>query len=68
MKAILEFDLPEEAEDHDLALNGWRWASLARDFEEYLKNLEEFETPATPEEIRNKLFRMAEEHGVRIWE
>ena len=28
MKAILEFNLPEESEEHQIALDGWKWREV----------------------------------------
>lgn len=34
MIAKLEFNLPEENEEMEIALNGWKWRSLVRDLME----------------------------------
>lgn len=38
MKAVLKFDLPEEQDDHKVALDGWRWRSVSLDMDTYLRN------------------------------
>jgi hypothetical protein len=38
MKATLEFDLPEERQDHLDAINGTRWKILLSDFDRTLRN------------------------------
>jgi len=38
MKATLEFNLPEERQDHLDAINGTRWKILLSDFEQTLRN------------------------------
>ena len=49
MKAILEFDLPQETHNHHDALNGhkWRWAcqDLREDIRNWLKHGHTFKTP-----------------------
>lgn len=68
IKATLEFDLPECAEEHQTALNGWRWKKVVTDFEKYLHGLENTNQNPPVDEIRNRLFRIANENGVQIWE
>lgn len=38
MKAALQFDLPEEREEHRAALDGWKWKSVAEQMDNYLRN------------------------------
>lgn len=40
MKAILEFDLPEESSEHKLALEGGRWMSVCHDLDEWLRSVQ----------------------------
>ena len=37
MKAILEFDLPKERDDHQLAMEGSRWRNVCYDINEWLR-------------------------------
>ena len=39
MKAILEFNLPEEQEAYNDALNGWKWRKILQDLESRYKFL-----------------------------
>lgn len=39
MKAILEFNLPEESKDHLIASNAMAWALIVWDMDQYLRNL-----------------------------
>lgn len=68
MRATLEFDLPQNAEAHQTALDGWRWKLVVTEFERYLHDLENTDQNPPAEEIRNRLFRIAQENGVAIWE
>ena len=38
MKATLEFNLPEEEEEHQTAFNGAHWRSISIDMDQYLRN------------------------------
>lgn len=37
-KAILEFDLPEEAQEHNTAVRGVVYLAVLEDFDNYLRN------------------------------
>lgn len=43
MKAILVFKLPEEKEDHDLALNGYKWKLCWDDLRQKLRAKHKYE-------------------------
>ena len=47
MKAILEFDLPEEAAEHKLALDGGKWMSVCFELDQRLRSLEKYENQDT---------------------
>jgi hypothetical protein len=38
MKAILEFNLPEDKEEYDTASKGMDWAVLAWDIDQFMRN------------------------------
>jgi hypothetical protein len=38
MKALLEFDLPEENDDFQAAINGYNYKSAIKDFDELLRS------------------------------
>jgi len=38
MKATLEFDLPEEEEEHQTAFNGAHWKGVCFEIDQYLRN------------------------------
>lgn len=40
MKAILEFNLPEEQNEHKLALDGSRWMSVCEEFDRWLRSIQ----------------------------
>ena len=44
MKAILEFELPEDKEEFDAASKGMDWAILAWDIDQYIRNRLKYQT------------------------
>ena len=44
MKAILEFNLPEDKEEFDAASKGMDWAILAWDIDQYIRNRLKYQT------------------------
>ena len=56
MKAILEFELPEDKEEFDAASKGMDWAILAWDIDQYIRNrlkyqFEKLDTSSAKEEL-----------------
>lgn len=43
MKATLEFNLPEETEDHNTALNGWRYKAAIDDIFQALRSMSKYD-------------------------
>ena len=74
MKAILEFDLPEDEELFQAADKGMDWSILAWDIEQYIRNRlkyqsEKLETSSAKEELeflRNQLHEKMEENGLQF--
>ena len=69
MKAILEFTLPEEQDEHQTALDGGCWKALAFDFDQWLRSFSKHSDPKDwpdLEAIRNKLHELASEGGLEI--
>jgi hypothetical protein len=63
MKATLEFNLPEESEEFELARNGAKLSCAVSDFQNYLRSKIKYdelsdEQLAVYEEVREKLFEM----------
>ena len=69
MKAILEFNLPEEQEEHRTALNGGKYYSVIWELGAYLRSLykyenvdEKFKTPSELlDEIRKRYYEELED-------
>ena len=58
MIAKLEFNLPEESEEHRVALDGGKWLGVVRDLSDALRNLEKYEGDKVlaPSEVRKILY------------
>jgi len=74
MKAILEFELPEDKEEFDAASKAMDWAILAWDIEQYIRNrlkyqTEKLDTSSAKEELellRNELRDLMEVSGLQF--
>ena len=70
MKAILEFNLPEEEEQFNVASKGMDWALIVWELDQTLRNKLKYgdllpNTRAELEEIRNTLDEMLIERGLQ---
>ena len=72
MKAILEFNLPDDKEEFDAASKGMDWAILAWDIDQSVRSLlkyhpEKYETGQQAlEHIREQLRDFMEERGLQF--
>lgn len=71
MKAILEFNLPEDQSEYDLAINGIKYYSALSDIREWLRRRLKYEselmTPpyrAAFEEMQEEFFNILQSSGV----
>lgn len=67
MKAILEFNLPEEQEDFELCQKGWAFRCVIDEFYEKLRKKLKYEDLTSEErkiyeEVRKMLFETEEEY------
>lgn len=68
MKAIIEFELPQDASEHQTALDGWKWRMILNDVSESIRHDLKYndlpELAAKPlDSLRGFIFqRMAEEN------
>lgn len=69
MKAILEFNLPEDREEHFRAVKALDMAGCLWDIDQYLRTVYRYqETPDDIEKIREKFYEIMLEHGVNLEE
>ena len=70
MKAILEFNLPEDKEEFDVASKGMDWSLVAWDIDQLLRDKLKYgkllpNTKAELEEIRDTLNEMVIDRGLK---
>jgi hypothetical protein len=74
MKAVLEFNLPEDQSEHRRALDGWKWRSVVSDVAYKLRSALKYDDGLTPEtdayleKFREELFRLLEDHGLNLYD
>ena len=74
MKAILEFDLPEDEEQFNVASKAMNWALLAWDIDQHIRNRikhqsEKLQTSSAKEELeslREELHDIMENNGLQF--
>ena len=71
MKAILEFNLPEENDEFDLAVNAVKWYSVCWELDQYLRSKTKYAPDSMPNEVyeafnetRDKLRELLIENNV----
>lgn len=68
MKAILEFNLPEDREQYNIAFHAGDLYSTLYDFDQWLRHLEKYEGVNTLniDEIRSKIREIMREYNVNL--
>ena len=68
MKAILEFNLPEDKEDFEVASKAMDWALLAWDIDQFMRNKIKYEQDrdGVLQLVRNELNFQMEEKGLQF--
>ena len=73
MKAILEFKLPEETDEHTDAINGTKWRAVMQEFDNYLRGKIKYgsegmseEQLAVYEEVRRELHNYTSDMNLEI--
>jgi len=68
MKAILEFNLPEEEAEHKLALDGGKWMSVCHEFDHWLRSIHKYADRETlkVEEVRARLYEEIASSGLSL--
>jgi hypothetical protein len=73
MKAILEFNLPEEQPEFELANDGYKWQLVVWELDQWLRSQIKYEPEEMSQEVydayelcRDKLHYIKEEHGLRL--
>jgi hypothetical protein len=69
MKATLKFSLPEEAEEHRLALDGHKWQAVVSELDSKLRNAAKYQEGPESERAawaRELLYSILAERGVEL--
>lgn len=71
MKAVLEFNLPEDQDDFDTATNGWKYRSVLCDIDNFLRSKLKYEElppgeDSGYEKARAELWNLINEHNIDI--
>lgn len=73
MKAILRFDLPEEQQEFDRAINATKLFAAVQEFDTFLKNILKYGDLTEIEQkafsaIREQLYSKLEDSEIILWE
>jgi hypothetical protein len=68
VKAILEFTMPEEREDHQLAFDGWKWKGVTVQMYNKLRSMEKHQERdiLSIQEVRNMLNELVEDNDLIV--
>ena len=73
MKAILEFNLPDDQSDFELAINGYKWQLVAWELDQWLRSQTKYAPEEMSQEVydafelcRDKLNEIKDEHGLKF--
>jgi hypothetical protein len=66
MKAILEFNLPEDKEDFDFATNGINYYSALVEFDNWLRSEYKYNGNEPMFEVRKKLNEFINDNNIKI--
>ena len=72
-KAILEFNLPEEDYEHEVAVNAGKYHSVLQELDQYLRYFVKYPADDAPDlltdtmsQVRDELWRILETHNIDI--
>jgi len=71
MNATLKFDLPEERDDFEIAVNGWKYRSVLWDLDNFLRSKLKYEELndgeyAVYEKVREQLWNLLNEDSLTL--
>ena len=58
MKAILEFNLDEERQQFEDAIDGWKWKCIVSELDNELRTRTKYASDDTPDEVVDALIKM----------
>ena len=66
MKAVLEFNLPEDKEDFDFATNGLNYYLALTEFDQWLRSEYKYNGKQEMYEVRQKLNEIINDNNIKI--
>jgi len=66
MKAILEFDLPEEREELEMSLTAYRYYNVLCDLDNWLRREIKYNDRHELQEVRDVLYTMLDDENLEI--
>ena len=73
MKAILEFNLPDDQDEHELAINARKYYSVLWELDQYLRNKTKYASDDVSSEdieaiqmVRDELWKLMEENNLDL--
>ena len=66
MKATLEFNLPEDASDFEIAATSMKWALVVKDLDSFLRNRIKYDDKEELQEVRDYLTSLLEDKNLSL--
>ena len=71
MKAVLQYDLPEDETDYKNAVNGWRWRRVVEEMDSRLRDKLKYDTLPDPlydeiQHVRDGLFELLHDFNLTL--
>ncbi len=67
MKATLEFNLPEDSHDLDVAVNGWKWKMVMNELDQWIRGENKHGNGVDGYQVRDKINELLSENNLNLW-
>jgi hypothetical protein len=67
-KVTMTWELPEDQHEFMDAFRGWQWKLLVGELDEWLRKEIKYNDKEEYQPVREKLYELVSEEGLRIWE
>ena len=71
MRAVIEFELPEDRAEHQLALDAWKWQATVNDLDNHLRNIikhgDDNAQAEHAQKIREELHKIMSDYDLHDW-
>jgi hypothetical protein len=68
MKATLEFNLPEDSHDLDIAVNGWKWKMVMNELDQWIRGENKHGNGVDGYQVRDKINELLSENNLNLWD